>query len=293
MKGKILKGIGGFYYVKTADKIVSCKARGNFRKNKITPCVGDEVDISIVDDDEGYIMEIFPRRNQLVRPAVSNIDRLFIVCSTTQPLPNTLLIDKSIALAEVKDIEPIIVFTKTDIVENNEIEQLYKSVGFKTFSISPLNTDAVVEIEKLLQTGISAFTGNSGVGKSTLLNMIMPELSLETGETSKKLGRGKHTTRHVELFPTKFGGYVADTPGFSTLDFERFELIEAEQIQYGFREFEKYLHECKFSSCTHTCEKGCAVLKACEDGLIQKTRIENYITMYNEVKDVKKWQRNV
>lgn len=290
MKGKILKGIGGFYYVKTADKIVSCKARGNFRKNKVTPCVGDEVDISIVDDEEGYIMEIFPRRNQLVRPAVSNIDRLFIVCSTTQPVPNTLLIDKSIALAEVKDIEPIIVLTKTDIVENNELEQLYKSVGIKTFSISPLNTDDIDEIEKLLQTGISAFTGNSGVGKSTLLNRIMPQLSLETGVTSKKLGRGKHTTRHVELFPTNYGGYVADTPGFSTLDFERFELIEADQIQYGFREFKDYLYDCKFSSCTHTCEKGCGILSAVEAGKITKSRLDNYIAMYNEVKDVKSWK---
>lgn len=190
MNGKILKGIGGFYYVKTAEKIVSCKARGSFRKDKITPCVGDEVDISIVDDEEGYILEIFPRKNQLVRPAVSNIDRLFIICSTTAPTPNTLLIDKSIALAEVKDIEPVIVFTKTDIIGNNELEKLYKSVGLKVFTVSLNDENSLEEIKKLLQTGISAFTGNSGVGKSTLLNRIMPELALETGETSKKLGRG-------------------------------------------------------------------------------------------------------
>ncbi|MFI3324763.1 MAG: ribosome small subunit-dependent GTPase A [Clostridia bacterium] len=293
MNGKILKGIGGFYYVKTAEKIVSCKARGSFRKDKITPCVGDEVDISIVDDEEGYILEIFPRKNQLVRPAVSNIDRLFIICSTTAPTPNTLLIDKSIALAEVKDIEPVIVFTKTDIIGNNELEKLYKSVGLKVFTVSLNDENSLEEIKKLLQTGISAFTGNSGVGKSTLLNRIMPELALETGETSKKLGRGKHTTRHVELFPTSYGGYVADTPGFSTLDFERFELIEADQIQYGFREFKEYLYDCKFSSCTHTCEKGCGVLKAVADEKISKSRLENYISMYNEVKDVKKWQKNV
>ncbi len=289
MEGKILKGIGGFYYVKTDNDIVTCRARGLFRKEKITPLVGDMVKITDAGDDEGYVTEIMPRKNSLVRPPISNVDKLFIVVSTISPKPNMLLIDKSIALAEVKDIEPILVVTKLDLENNDDILEMYKSIGIKTFEIFGDNGVDRADILAELEGNISAFTGNSGVGKSTLLNSIMPNLELQTGETSKKLGRGKHTTRHVELYEVN-GGYVADTPGFATMDFVKFEMMEASEIQYGFREFDDYRDKCKFNSCTHTVEKGCAVLEAVKNSEILRSRIDSYIAMYNEVKDVKKWQ---
>ncbi len=290
MIGKIIKGVGGLYYVKTEHGITECKARGVFRKDKITPFIGDMVDISINEHGEGLIIEILERKNSLIRPPVSNIDKLFIVVSTVSPTPNTLLIDKSIAVARVKDIEPIIVITKNDLKENKELVQIYSNIGIKIFTVSSLSGEGTQKIKEELSGCVSAFMGNSGVGKSTLINAVMPNLSLQTGQTSKKLGRGRHTTRHVELFETEGGGYVADTPGFSTLDFERFEFIEAADIQYGFCEFDDYIANCKFSSCSHTCEKGCAVLEAVKEGEIGKTRIQSYIAMYNEVKDVKKWE---
>ena len=289
--GLIIKGIGGFYYVRTADgNTVTCKARGVFRKAKITPLVGDKVRFSMVDDEEGVIDEIIPRKNSLVRPPVANIDRLFIVSSVRDPSPSTLIIDKTIAAAEIKDIEPVLVITKTDMGEYDQLKEIYSSVGIKTVFVSSVTKEGTEEVRELLKGCISAFTGNSGVGKSTLLNAIMPELFLETGETSKKLGRGRHTTRHVELFEVESGGYVADTPGFSTMDMERYDLIEKEKLPFAFREFEPYLGECKFTSCSHTCEKGCAVLEAVKEGKIKQSRMDSYIAMYNEVKDIKQWQ---
>ena len=289
--GLIIKGIGGFYYVRTVDgDTVTCKARGAFRKAKITPLVGDRVKYSMVDDEEGVIDEILPRKNSLVRPPVANIDRLFIVSSVKDPSPSTLIIDKTIAAAEIKDIEPVLVITKTDVGEYEELKDIYSSVGIKTVFVSSVTKEGTEEVRELLKGCISAFTGNSGVGKSTLLNAIMPELFLETGETSKKLGRGRHTTRHVELFETEGNGYVADTPGFSTMDMERYDLIEKEKLPFGFREFEPYLGECKFTSCSHTCEKGCAVLEAVNEGKIKRSRHDSYVAMYNEVKDIKQWQ---
>lgn len=291
MTGIIVKGIGGFYYVKTEEgKIFTCKARGVFRKNKITPLVGDRVEISHLEDENSTIDNILARKNFLVRPPVANIDKLFIVVSLCDPSPNPLIIDKTIAAAEIKNIEPVLVVTKTDLGEAESLINVYSSVGIKIIPISYADSDGLEKINVELSGCISAFTGNSGVGKSTLLNALMPELLLETGETSKKLGRGKHTTRHVELFPVSGNGFVADTPGFSTMDIERYELIDKDELVYGFREFEPYIGSCQFTSCSHTCEKGCAILKAAEDGIINQSRLDSYIAMYNEVKDVKQWQ---
>lgn len=291
MEGIIIKGIGGFYYVKSSDgEIYTCKARGVFRKNKITPLAGDHVEISLTDGENGSIDSILTRKNYLVRPPVANIDKLFIVSSVCDPSPNTLIIDKTIAVAEVKHITPVLVITKTDMGEYEKLKDIYNSVGIKVIYVSSVSGEGVEEVKAELAGCVSAFTGNTGVGKSTLLNAIMPELVLETGETSKKLGRGRHTTRHVELFDTGSGGYVADTPGFSTMDIERYELIEKDQLIYGFREFEPYIGKCKFTSCSHTCEKGCAVLDAVASGKIHQSRIDSYISMYNEVKDIKQWQ---
>lgn len=293
MKGKIVKGIGGFYYVEAADVIYECKARGSFRKQRITPLVGDDVEITVNENAENTIDEIFDRKNSFIRPPISNIDRLFIVSSAKDPVLNPYLIDKLIAVAEHKNVEPIIVFTKIDLSDNyKEFEKIYKDAGFKVVSISNTNTDNADtdEIKRLLKNSVSAFTGNTGVGKSSLLNSILPSLNLEVGETSKKLGRGRHTTRHCELLKV-CDGYVADTPGFSSLDIERFEYISKDDLPYCFREFKEYLGRCRFTSCSHTVDKGCAVKNAVDDGKISVSRFNSYKEMYSEVKNIKEWEK--
>jgi ribosome biogenesis GTPase / thiamine phosphate phosphatase len=287
--GLITKGIGGFYYVEAAGTIYECKARGIFRKNKIIPFVGDHVNISLEENDTCSIEEILPRRNFLVRPPISNIDQLIIVVSVCDPAPSTLIIDKTIAAAEDKGIEPILAASKTDLQESEWLKEIYAKTGIPYFSISSATGEGVSEIRNLLRGKITAFTGNSGVGKSSLLNCIDSSLHLQTGEISQKLGRGKHTTRQVELI--KFGddAYVADTPGFSSIQIERYDMVDKDNLQYCFREFAPYLNRCQFTSCSHTCEKGCAVIQAVKEGLISASRHENYIAMYNEVKDLKEW----
>ena len=295
MKGMILKSIGGFFYVKSSDGLYTCKARGAFRKSGMTPLAGDQVEFSHREDDEGIIEEILSRKNFLIRPPVANLDQLFIVSSTQDPSPNTLIIDKTIAIAENKGIEPVLVITKTDIGCYEELFRTYTLAGIPAIRVSTVSGEGIDKIRAMLSGHVSAFTGNSGVGKSSLLNAVFPDLSLTTGEISKKLGRGRHTTRHVELFPTEEGGYVADTPGFSTMDVERYELNDKEKLVRGFREFSPYLADCRFSSCSHTCEKGCAVIAAVEDGKISRSRYDNYKFLFDEVKDIRQWktQKNV
>ncbi len=288
--GKIIKGIGGFYYVDTGNEIYECKARGNFRKQGISPLVGDNVEISVNDNAENTIDSIYPRKNELIRPPLANLDQLFIVSSLVEPKINTVIIDNLTAIAEYKKIEPIIVITKTDLDASAEkYRQIYESAGFNVVICNNTTGEGGEEIRKLLNNKCSAFTGNTGVGKSTLLNNIFPDLELKTGEISKKLGRGKHTTRHCELFKTD-NGYIADTPGFSSLEFKQIEKILKDDLPYCFREFEEYIGYCKFSTCTHTNDKGCAIIDAVNDGKISKTRHESYISMYNEVKNIKEWE---
>lgn len=289
INGTIIKGIGGFYYVEAADTLYECKARGVFRKNKVTPFVGDRVTVSLEKDGTGTIEEIFPRKNSLVRPPVANIDQLVIVVSICDPSPSTLVIDKTIAAAEDKGIEPVIVISKSDLKDCQWLNDIYQTTGIPLLTISSATGEGVEEVEKLLKGKISAFTGNSGVGKSSLLNRIDSRFHLQTGEISQKLGRGRHTTRQVEFLKLGENTYVADTPGFSSISVERYDLVKKENLQYCFREFEPYLNQCKFVSCSHTCEKGCAVLKAVEEGTISKSRHESYVAMYNEVKDLKEW----
>lgn len=290
--GKIIKGIGGFYYVDADDTIYECKARGNFRKRGITPMVGDNVEITVNQEGNGEntVDNILNRKNELVRPPLANLDTLFIISSIIDPKVNPLIIDKLVAIAEFKHIEPVIAFTKIDKSDDyKEYKNIYEKSGFKVIVCDNTVGSGAEKIEAMLPGKISAFTGNTGVGKSTLLNNIFPHLNLETGETSKKLGRGRHTTRHCELFKVN-GGYIADTPGFSSLDFERCEKILKEDLPYCFREFEPYLGQCKFNSCTHVNDKGCAVCEAVEKGLIQPSRHNSYVSMYNDVKDIKQWQ---
>lgn len=291
LQGFVRKGIGGFYYVEVGGKLYTCTARGKFRKERISPYAGDRVRITIKPDGTGSLDEIFPRKNFLVRPPVANLDSLFVVTSVCNPAPVALLLDKTIAAAEVRGIEPVLVLTKTDLQDGSAWEEIYHRAGIPCLTVSSETGEGVEEVRKLLTGKISAFTGNSGVGKSTLLNALFPEFELRTGEISQKLGRGRHTTREVELYPIGENSYVADTPGFSTFDIERYHLTDKEQLVFGFREFVPYLDQCQFASCSHTCEKGCAVLQAVKDGKISRSRHESYVSMYQEIKDVKQWQQ--
>ena len=289
-QGRILKGIGGFYYVEAEETIYECKARGVFRKRGTTPLAGDWVQICI-DNNTGTIEEIFPRKNMLVRPPCANIDQMFLVTSVCDPSPNLLVLDKMIAVAEDQEMEPILVISKTDLQSPHELENIYRKVGIQVIEVSSVSGQGIAQIKMLLKDKISVFTGNSGVGKSSLLNCISPEFRQETGIISSKLGRGKHTTRQVELLKLPCGGYVADTPGFSTMDMERYNIVKKEHLQYCFREMKPYITQCKFSSCSHTCEKGCAVLRAVEQGEITQSRHNSYTAMYEQVKDKKEWER--
>ncbi len=287
----MIRAVGGFYYVKTAERIYECKAR-NFRRNGSIPLVGDRVEISLSRNGYPAVEEILPRKNALVRPPIANLDILIIVCPAVFPSPKTLLADKMIAAAVYNDITPVIVVTKNDLKDASRFAEIYRKSGITAIVSSAVTGEGIDEIKALIKNKITAFTGNSGAGKSTLLNTLFPQLALQTGEISKKLGRGRHTTRTVELFEAD-GGYVADTPGFSTLDIERLTAIRKEELPYCFTEFEKYFNSCRFASCTHICEKGCAVIQAVNEGKIQKSRHESYVEMYNEVKDIKDWERKV
>ena len=290
MEGLIRKGVGGFYYVEAAGALYECKARGIFRKEGVIPLAGDWVDISLKPDGTGSIDRIHPRLNALVRPPVANIDRLLIVASLCDPAPNRLVIDKMIASAEDKEIDPILVISKTDLADAGELEAVYRMAGIRTVRFSSVSGEGAEVLRDLLANGVSAFTGNSGAGKSSLLNRLFPAFDLPTGEISRKLGRGRHTTREVELLPLPTGGYVVDTPGFSSLDVEQIARIRKENLPFCFREFLPYLGQCRFSSCAHLCEKGCAVLAAVQEGKIHPSRHESYRLMYKELKNIEERQ---
>ncbi len=289
--GIIIKGIGGFYYVEPAGEVYECKARGVFRKSGIKPLAGDRVSISINDNAENTIDEIYERKSVLMRPPVANVDRLFIVSSVCEPKPVLLIIDRLTALAVNKGIEPIVVFTKSDLESADEYVSVYEKAGIKAFSVSCTTGEGVDKVKSELENHISAFCGNSGVGKSSLLNAIDKNLSLATGEISEKLGRGRHTTRHSELFKVE-GGYVADTPGFSSFDPDEAEIILKDDLPGAFREFEKYIGECKFTSCLHVKDKGCRIIQAVEDGDIPVSRHESYCAMMEQAKNIKDWEIN-
>ena len=283
--GIIVKCLGGLYTVESPDGIYECKARGVFRAKGISPAVGDSVTVS-----GGVITEIGERRNFIIRPPLANLDQILFVVSTVSPAPNFLILDKFIAIAEYKGIEPVVVITKTDLGDGSAVREVYDSIGIKTVEVDYDDEGSVQRVRELLSGRISAFTGNSGAGKSTLLNAVDPSLDLATGEISRKLGRGRHTTRHAELYKLAGGGYIADTPGFSTFETNRYDLIRKEELAACFREFAEYTDSCRFRDCSHTCEKGCAVVEAVEQGRIPKKRHESYCTMYEEAKQLKEWE---
>lgn len=289
MTGILIKAISGFYYVSCDGNVYECKARGNFRKAGVSPVVGDTVEFVLTDVTHGIVEKICERKNLFNRPLVANIDKLFIVSAYSTPAPDTLMIDRLTALAIYNNIEPVIVFNKSDMGSFDEFYKIYSSAGFKTYVVSAKGNVGIDQLKSEMHNSVCAFSGNSGVGKSSILNALFPKLQLKTGEISNKLGRGRHTTRHTELFFVGDGAYVVDTPGFSTVDTNEdlydFKLSLAD----CFPDFSDFLCGCKFTSCSHTTEKGCAVLQAVHCGSIQKSRHDSYVALTSELKDVSAW----
>ena len=289
MNGYIVKGIGGFYYVRTEAGIIECKPRGIFRKQKITPVAGDEVTVE-TENGASVIAEIAPRKNVFVRPPVANLDVLFLVASTTQPTPSTLVLDKLSAIAVDKGVQPVIVCTKADLGEAEFLRKAYERSALPFITIHYDTGEGLDEVKQWIAGRLCAFCGNSGVGKSTLLNTLAPELHRETGQISQKLGRGRHTTREVEIFEI-CGGRLADTPGFASLEAQKLCRIPKDDLQHTFPEFGPYFGQCRFTGCSHRSETGCAVREAVEAGTISKTRYASYLAMYEEASARKEWEK--
>ena len=290
-EGVIRKALSGFYYVQVGKEEVTCRARGKFRHQKITPLVGDRVAITRQPDGSGSLDEILPRRNAFQRPAVANIDQLVIIASGAIPVSDPFLLDRIISLAESKGCQPILCVNKWDLVPAQELLDIYRTAGIPALPVSAVTGQGIEELRGLLAGKISAFTGNSGVGKSSILNALDPAFALATGQISEKLGRGRHTTRHVELFPVA-GGLIADTPGFSAFDQEKGgEALDKEVLAETFREFRPYLGQCRFVGCAHVKEKGCAVLEALAEGKISPSRHRSYVRLYELAKENKPWEK--
>jgi ribosome biogenesis GTPase / thiamine phosphate phosphatase len=287
--GKIIKALSGFYYVLSNDKLVQCRSRGVFRKHKITPLVGDEVVFQAENDLEGYILEVKERKNDLVRPPIANVDQAILVFSAVEPDFSTSLLDRFLVLIEYNRIQPIICITKMDLTneeEKNQIQQFakqYREAGYEVLLTSSETEEGIEQLVPFLKGVISVFAGQSGVGKSSLLNTLRPDLELKTNDISSHLGRGKHTTRHVELIQIG-DGLVADTPGFSSLEFSE---IEPEELTFCFPEIRKLSEECKFRACLHVSEPKCAVKQGLENGAVPSYRYEHYREFLEEIKSRK------
>ena len=290
MTGIIIKALSGFYYVESGDKIYECKARGSFRKSGVSPLVGDRVEFDIIDDTHGVVNSVIDRKNLLARPNVANIDKLFIVSSFQTPAPNAFIIDKITAIAVYNNIEPIIVFNKCDMGVFGDWLKIYSNAGFKTYVVSAETGEGIDSLKAELEGVTSAFTGNSGVGKSSILNRLFGECVIKTGEVSQTLGRGRHTTRHIEAYKLSFGGYVVDTPGFSSIENEEHDYEFKERLAELFLDFSDYIYNCRFTGCSHTKEKGCAVIEAVNNGLIEKSRHQSYLQLCEELKNLKPWE---
>lgn len=294
--GKIIKGIASFYYVKANDRIYECSARGIFRKKSISPLIGDNVEITTKDKDSlrgGYetasIDNILPRKNEMVRPPVANVDQAVIVISANHPKPNMDLLDRLLILVQEQDIDACICINKVDTDQDEEylkVKAVYEAIGYTVLATSATEGIGIDSLKDFLKDKTSFLAGNSGVGKSTLLNAVDSSFALEIGGLSEKIQRGKHTTRHVELMPLEIGGYVLDTPGFGSVSIEH---LEAEDLRHYYIEFVEYEGTCRFNGCSHIHEPGCSVKAAVEEETINTRRYENYIVMYNQLKDIRRW----
>lgn len=290
MEGRIVKALSGYYYVQTDKDLVTCRARGKFRLTETSPLVGDRVELDISADGSGYIQRILPRRNHFIRPAVANIDLMVMVAAAVNPVTDPFLIDRVSALAEYHSCDFLICLNKTDLNPGDKLFSIYENTDLPIIRTSAETGEGLALLRQALRGKVCAFTGNSGVGKSSLLNALEPDLSLKTGEVSDKLGRGRHTTRHVELFALSDGGYIADTPGFGSFDVEQMETIRPAELQHCFREFRPYLEKCHFTDCAHSREPGCAVLEALEEKKISPSRHASYIRLLEQARLVKDWE---
>ena len=292
MIGKIMKGIAGFYYVGVVESgVYECKAKGIFRKDKIKPLVGDDVEIEVLNEEEklGNIVKILPRRSELIRPAVANIDQALVIFAAREPKPNLSLLDRFLVIMEKQDVPVIICFNKQDLFDEEEVgrlKEIYEACGYPVVLASAKQGEGIEEIKSRLRGKTTTVAGPSGVGKSSLTNLLQNEVQMETGEISKKLGRGRHTTRHSQIIQIEEDTWLYDTPGFTSFYVEE---IEKEELRFYFREFSKYEGTCRFQGCTHTHEPGCMVKNALEEGKISKERYENYLELYGELKEKRRY----
>ena len=288
--GVIIKALSGFYYVRTEKETVECRARGRFRLDGSSPLVGDRVEISVDAHGKGRVDKILPRKNFFVRPAVANIDMLIAVASEVEPITDPFLIDRVTTTAEHNGCEVVICVNKTDASDCSRLKDIYSSTGYRVIGTSALTGEGIPELADCIAGKVCAFSGNSGVGKSSILNALEPSLGLKTGEISEKLGRGRHTTRHVEIFPVA-GGYCADTPGFASFDVEQMPPIPKEELQRAFPEFEPYIGLCRFDDCAHMKEPDCAVREAVSSGAVNQSRYDSYRRLYEISAKYKEWEQ--
>ncbi len=289
-EGRVIKALSGFYYVDTGSELLTCRARGKFRKEGVSPLVGDRVTVRELGSGEGFLETIQPRRNAFARPAVANVDQLVVIASGAIPKTDPFLIDRVAAIAALKDCGVVVVLNKCDLDSADDLYRIYATSGFPTVRVSAETGEGLEELVPLISDKFSAFTGNSGVGKSSILNALEPDFHLQVGDVSQALGRGRHTTRHVELFRLKCGAEVVDSPGFSSFETEELNLEWKERLPETFVEFRPYLDQCRFTGCSHTKEAGCAVLEALAEGKIQPSRHQSYLRLYEELKPLKAWQ---
>ena len=287
--GRILRSLSGFYDVQTDAGLVSCRARGSLRRTGDTPLTGDMVEIT-VEHGKGMVEKLLPRRNSFVRPAVANIEALVVFAANVNPVTEPFLIDRVAAIAGDQEVPVILVVNKCDLDPAEDLVDIYTRAGFRCIRASAETGEGVEELRALLKGKLTAFTGNSGVGKSSMLNRLCPELALPTGEVSEKLGRGRHTTRHVELYRLEEDTYVADTPGFSSFDTDMMDVILKENLQYAFPDFGAFVGKCQFHDCSHRREPGCAVRAAVEEGLICRSRYDSYLKLYEKASQIKVWE---
>lgn len=287
--GRIVRSLSGFYEVRTPRGTVTCRARGILRKDGVTPLTGDMAEITL-ERGKGMVERILPRRNSFVRPAVANVDALVVFAANVNPITEPFLIDRVAAIAGDQEVPVYLCVNKCDLDPGVDLVRIYESAGFPVICTSAETGQGVEELRKLIRGKLTAFTGNSGVGKSSILNRLCPELSLSVGEVSEKLGRGRHTTRHVELYDLGEDTFVADTPGFSSFDTDQMEVILKENLQYAFPDFGRYLGGCQFRDCSHRAEPGCAVRAALERGDIQPTRYDSYLRLYEKASQIKLWE---
>ena len=287
--GRIIRSISGFYEVQTSKGTVTCRARGNLRHERECPVTGDLVEIT-VEKGKGMVEKILPRRNCFVRPAVANVDALVVFAARANPVTEPFLIDRVAAIAGNQEVPVYLCVNKCDLDPAQDLVRIYSHAGFPVIRASAETGEGVENLRNTIRGKLVAFTGNSGVGKSSMLNRLCPELGLATGEVSEKLGRGRHTTRHVELYSLGEDTFVADTPGFSSFDTDQMELILKENLQYAFPDFGPFLGRCQFHDCTHRKEPGCAVTAALAAGELEPTRYESYLRLYERMSQIKQWE---